>query len=177
MWIGIKDSDPRAVALFRRHYSCRDPKIDYGMYGFSGKGESMILLTVDCNALWCWRRVEGQGIYCSVFRNEGDILSSDLVKEADLLAWERWSDERHYTHVNPKEVHGDGKCFKAAGWAKLKERTKKNKLIILEIIRSLDGHRISAYSPGSNVISEEMAMWLKRDTTLELEPLVCSKTT
>jgi len=132
-WVGIKDGDPRAVALYRKHYSCRDPKIDYVRYGFSGKGESMVMITLDCLALWCWRKVENQGIYCSVFRNEGNILSSDLIREADRLAWQHWNDRRHFTHVNPREVNGDGKCFKAAGWRKLKLRTKKRHLIILEI--------------------------------------------
>ena len=132
-WIGVLDGDPRAVALYRRHYSCRNPLIDYMRYGFSGKGESMVLLTLKCDALWCWRKVENEGIYCSVFRNEGEVLSSDLVKEADQLAWKRWCETRHFTHVNPRKVNGDGKCFKAAGWRKLKERTKKQRLIILEM--------------------------------------------
>lgn len=135
-WFGVLDGDPRAVALYRRHYSCRDPKVDYGRYGFSGKGESMILLTLDCLALWCWRKVESEGIYCSVFHNEGSILSSSLIREADILAWEHWDESRHFTHVNPREVNGDGKCFKAAGWHKLKERTKKQNLIILEKLRN-----------------------------------------
>ena len=134
-WIPILDGDPRAVSLYRRHYSCRNPKIDYVRYGFSGKGESLVLLTLDCRALWSWRKVEGEGIYCSVFRNEGDILSSELVKGADLLAWQKWDDERHFTHINGSIVKGDGKCFKAAGWHKLKGRTKKHGLIILEIFR------------------------------------------
>jgi len=132
-WIGVKDGDPRAVALYRRHYSCRNPKIDYVRYGFSGKGESMVLLTSDCLALFCWRKVENEGIYCSVFHNESSVLSSDLIREADCLAWQHWTEKRHFTHVNPREVGGDGKCFKAAGWRKLKEHTKKSKLIILEI--------------------------------------------
>lgn len=133
-WLPIKDSDPRAVALFRRHYSCRNPEIDYVRYGFSGNGESMVMLTLDCKALWCWRLVESEGVYCSVFRNEGLILSSLLVREADSLAWERWRNiPRHYTHIDGQKVGGDGKCFKAAGWKKLKGRTKKNHLITLEI--------------------------------------------
>jgi len=131
-WIEVKDGDPRAVSLFRRHYSCRNPKIDYGRYGFSGKGESMVLITEDCQALWCWRKVEGEGIYCSVFHNEGHILSSELIKEADQLAWARWLEDRHYTHVNPRIVQGDGKCFKMAGWKKLSGRTKKLGLVTLE---------------------------------------------
>ena len=132
-WFAVRDGDPRAVALYRRHYSCRGPKIDYVRYGFSGKGESMILLTLDCLALWCWRLVKNEGVYCSVFRNESNVLSSDLIKEADVLAWQRWDDTRHFTHVNPRVVKGDGKCFKMAGWHKLKSRTKKQRLIILEI--------------------------------------------
>lgn len=134
-WIEVKDGDPRAVTLYRRHYSCRNPKTDYCRYGFSGKGESMVLLTLKCDALWCWRRVTKEGIYCSAFRNEGATLSSDLIKEADMLAWEHWAEDRHYTHVNPRQVKGDGKCFKAAGWHKLPGRTKKQSLITLEILR------------------------------------------
>lgn len=136
-WIEVKDGDARAVTLYRRHYSCRDPKVDYVRYGFSGKGESMVLLTPDCLALWCWRLVENVGVNCTVFHNESDILSSELVHEADLLAWEHWKVSRHYTYVDGKQVNGDGKCFKAAGWRKLSRRTKKNHLIELEIFRSL----------------------------------------
>lgn len=95
----------------------------------------MVLLTSDCKALWCWRKVTGEGIYCSVFHNESKVLSSELIKEADNLAWQRWADDRHYTHVNPHKVKGDGKCFKRAGWIKCKKRTIKNHLILLEIYR------------------------------------------
>lgn len=135
-WIEVKDGDPRAVALFRRHYSCRDPKIDYVRYGFSGKGESMVLLTKNCDALWCWRKVKGEGIQCSVFHNESSTLSSKLILEAEELAWNRWPNERVYTYVNPRIVQGDGKCFKSAGWRKLKPRTKKHRLVVLEKLPS-----------------------------------------
>ena len=133
-WIEVKDGDPRAVAIYRRHYSCRNPKADLVRYGFSGKGESMILLTVKCDALFCWRRVVGEGIVCSVFHNEGGILSSDLIREACTLAQARGGEERLYTYVNPKKLNksGDGNCFKKAGWKKLKAKTKKDSLIILE---------------------------------------------
>lgn len=143
-WFSVKDGDPRAVYLFRRHYSCRDPKINYTRYGFSGNGESMILLTQDCQALWCWRLVKGEGVYCSVFHNESPILSSELVKEADELAWQRWNGvNRHFTHVNPYKVSGDGKCFKSAGWKKLPKRTKKQRLISLEVSAVSGQNRLS----------------------------------
>jgi len=131
-WIEVKDGDPRAVAIFRRHYTARE-NADYVRYGFSGKGESMVLMTKGCDALFCWRKVEGEGINCSVFRNEGGILSSELIKQAVELARVKWPNERFYTYVNLKEVKGDGACFKYAGWRKLPKRTKKNRLVELEL--------------------------------------------
>ena len=54
-WIGIHDADPRAVALYRRHYSANLKK-DHRA-GISGPSERMVLLTVDAQALWVWRLV------------------------------------------------------------------------------------------------------------------------
>jgi len=132
-WIEVRDGDARASAIFRRHYTAR-AGVDYCRYGFSGKGESMVLLTEQCDGLLCWRKVEGEGIVCSVFRNEGSVLSSELIKEAVQLASQRWRGQRLYTYVNARIVKGDGKCFKAAGFKKLRQRTKKLGLIELELI-------------------------------------------
>ena len=134
-WLPVKDTDPRAVALFTRHYSCANTAERLLRYGFSGKGECMVLITLKCDALFCWRKVEGRGINCSVFHNESEILSSVLIKEACKLAWSRWGQVRLYTYVNPRKLnkHGDGNCFKKAGWVKLRKHTVKNKLIELEI--------------------------------------------
>lgn len=131
-WIGVLDGDPRAVALFRRHYSCQKPSIDYCRYGFSGKGESMILLTLECDALWCWRKVKGEGIQCSVFRKESDALASELIREACDLAWERWPGERLYTYVNPRKIRSTnpGYCFMRAGFSRC--GMSKGGLVILE---------------------------------------------
>ena len=142
-WFGVVDGDPRAVGLFHRHYSCTNRKADHVRYGFSGNGESMILMTQDCLALFAWRKQKlndaGQsGIECTVFRNEGQILSSELIKEADELAWQRWDDARHYTYVNPKKIRSTnpGYCFLEAGWGKC--GTSKKGLVILEKVRRLD---------------------------------------
>jgi len=118
-WIAVKDGDPRAVAIFKRHYSCVNHKANHVRYGFSGKGESMVLITLRTDCLWCWRKVENEGINCSVFRNEGDIQSSELIMEADELAWQRWTNEnRHYTYVNARKIKSrhPGYCFLKAGW-------------------------------------------------------------
>lgn len=146
-WIEVKDGDPRAVSIFNRHYSCHNPangrKVDRVRYGFSGNGESMVLLTQDCRALFCWRLVKGEGVDCSVFRNEGLVLSSELITEADSLAFQVWNKEsRHYTYVNANKIRSNhpGYCFLQAGWDyqrdnKGKPILSKSGLYILELIR------------------------------------------
>ena len=123
-WIEVKDGDDRARGLFNRHYSRyhykdgRKPKI------FVGPGEKMVLLTPDCQALFIWRKFltadacNQEGVNCAVFRNEGDLLSSDLIKEAMNMAFKRWPGERLYTYVNGKKIlsTNPGYCFLMAGW-------------------------------------------------------------
>lgn len=140
-WYGTTKSDPRVVALYARHYSSakgRKNVSDWIKHGITPPGESIILLTSEAGALFVWlkqaKRDDGQvGINCAVFRNElaDRYLSSDLILEAEKIAWERWPGERLFTFVNPKMVCGDGKCFKSAGWKKLPQRTKGG-LIVLE---------------------------------------------
>ena len=137
-WIGIKDGDPRAVGLFNRHYSVRRGG-DRIRYGMSGPGESMTLLTLRCDALFIWlynkvERYDGQeGLNCTVFRNEGVILSSQLILEAEALAWRRWPGKRLFTYVWDAKVASvnPGYCFKKAGW-KPCGRNADGRLTILE---------------------------------------------
>ena len=137
-WVGIKDGDPRAVALFNRHYSARRGG-DRIRYGMSGPGQTMTLLTVQCDALYIWlnnqvERYDGQvGLNCTIFRNEGPILSSELILEAEELAWQRWPGIRLFTYVWDSKVESvnPGYCFKVAGW-KTCGRNADGRLTILE---------------------------------------------
>ena len=142
-WLSVRDGDPRARALFVRHYSARSSTVraqaigNYAM--FAGPGEKMVLLTRDCDALFVWRReqlrVDNQaGVNCSIFRNESRILSSVLIREADELAWQRWPGERHFTFVDGRKVRSinPGACFKKAGWKRCGESRKG--LVILELL-------------------------------------------
>lgn len=136
-WLAVKDGDPTARTLFRRHYSYRpyadgrDPAL------FVGPGEKLVLLTSDAKALFVWRRFRcgggHEGINCAVFRNEGSGLSSELIREADAIADQRWPYERHYTFVNSRRVESTnpGYCFLRAGWRRC-GITKWNRLVILE---------------------------------------------
>ena len=136
-WYAVKDGDAVARTIFNRHYSRhlyqdgRKPKL------FVGPGEKMVLITTDGTALFVWRKfisADGQqGVNCSIFRNECEVLSSVLILEAEQLAWTRWPGERLYTYVSPTKIKSTnpGYCFLQAGWIKCGV-TATNKLIILE---------------------------------------------
>lgn len=99
----------------------------------------MVLLTVNCDALFVWLRNtvarfdDQEGINCAVFRNEGSVLSSDLIREADDLAWQRWPGVRHFTYVADEKIKSvnPGYCFLRAGWQRC-GRNANGRLTILE---------------------------------------------
>lgn len=137
-WVEVKDGDFTGRHLFHRHYSYKPYRDGRKPLLFVGPGEKMVLLTPDAKALFVWRKFisgDGQdGVNCAVFRNEEAGLASDLIRNADRLAWERWPGERHYTYVNRKKVRSTnpGYCFLKAGWRKCGV-TKHRKLLIFEI--------------------------------------------
>lgn len=134
-WIKVRDGNLTALRLFDRHYSSRRAHVRK-QDQMVGPGGKMVLLTPDARALFAWRLFvadNGQdGVNCTVFRNEGGARSSDLIRAADDLCWERWPGERHYTYVDPEEVRSTnpGYCFLMAGWRRC--GVTKRGLVILE---------------------------------------------
>lgn len=124
-WYGIRDGDWRAWAMLNDHYSARHYRDGRRPAKVMGPGEYMLLMTLDSLAVFGWlrnRRDDDQdGISCALFRNVGPHRSSDLIREADQLAWERWEDRRHFTYVNPRKVRSlnPGYCFLQAGWTRV----------------------------------------------------------
>lgn len=123
--------------MYERHYSRKQAAGAYRNPRFIGPGECMVLRTVAYDALFAWRlarfRHDSQaGIECSIFRNEGSIRSSDLISEAQDLAWERWPGERLFTYVDPLKVASPnpGYCFKVVGWKRC--GVSRKGLILLE---------------------------------------------
>jgi hypothetical protein len=134
-WYAIKDGDPRAAAMYERHYSCVNIKARRrtGDKRICGPGEKLVLMTPDCKALFVWRKANrpdcaGQmGVYCSIFRNE------KLILEAEELARQRWPNgKRFYTYINSKRIKSSnpGYCFQMAGWKK--DGLTQGGLVILE---------------------------------------------
>lgn len=123
-WLPCLDGDPRARALYQRHYSCMNFTPTNGQ--FMPPGEKMVLLTLECDALFGWlkNRVERYdkqvGVVCTIFRNESRHLSSDLIVEAEAIAWQKWPGERLFTYVDSCAIlsPNPGYCFKKAGWRK-----------------------------------------------------------
>jgi DNA modification methylase len=139
LWEEYKDGHADALALYDRHYSARDCA---NRTQFVGPGEKMVLLTAKRDALFAWRKFIDdsgqQGVNCAVFRNEGKLLASDLIKEAMAIAWLRWPDARLYTYVDADEVRSanPGCCFKMAGWKQCGET--KGGLLILEALPGVE---------------------------------------
>lgn len=116
-------ADKRALPLADRHYSRQTP----GSPQFVKPGRSLVLWQPD--ALWVtsWPFAEHvkhdwAGAWeCSLFRNEGAGLSSELITEA--VAATRWKygdppDEGMITFIDTDEVQSDnpGYCYKCAGF-------------------------------------------------------------
>lgn len=143
-WLRVSTRDARAVSLYLRHYSAGKNGKRSTCYtaGITGPGESLVLLSELCDALFVWTRCirnDGEtGVNCSVFRNESDVLSSDLIREADVLAWERWpNEERHFTYVDPGKIRpkrDPGRCFLRAGWEYTGRRSTRG-LVVLAVSR------------------------------------------
>jgi hypothetical protein len=146
-WKRVKKTNRKAVELYSRHYSSYKSgksMSDWLNSGITPPGESTTLLLSDGDkaeecALFVWvkqkyRLDDQEGVMCSIFRNESEYLSSELIRMAEVKAWERWPGERLFTFVDADKVNSPnpGYCFKVAGWWSAGEA--KNGQVILEKI-------------------------------------------
>ena len=121
-WIIGQDGESELIAMYERHYTCRDYKDGRVRKLFCGPGEKIILTLPDRKALFVWKKfidASGQkGVNCAIFRNESQYRSSDLIREADAVADLVWPGERHYTYVRPEAIksRNPGWCYICAGW-------------------------------------------------------------
>lgn len=123
-WWVSKDGDRACIEFYERHYSAYQYRDGRKRSQFVGPGEHIVLRTYECDALFVWRRFiddGGQrGVNCAVFRNESQIQSSELIRQADAVADFAWPSARHYTFVDARKIRSTnpGFSFLAAGWRK-----------------------------------------------------------
>jgi hypothetical protein len=145
-WWVTYDTDLDCLEMYLRHYSASRYADGRDRTQFLGPGNKLVLRTEDGRAVFAWRRFiddcidqrtgeRQHGVNCAVFRNESEYLSSSLIRFADAIADETWTDRRHYTYVDSKKVasKNPGYCFIAAGWRRC--GMTKGGLIVLERLR------------------------------------------
>lgn len=96
LWRLSHRADPVAVGLADRHYSRQKP----GTPQFVPPGRCLVLVTEDGQAVWVTSWPFAQYVkhawagawVCSMFRNEGPHLSSELVRQAVAVTRWKWGD-------------------------------------------------------------------------------------
>lgn len=126
-WIRVGKFDPRAAALADRHYSRRK----VGSPQFMPPGETVILLSPGSDAVFGWWRPHPSsgivamngldGWTCTIFRNESQQRSSDLILAAEEFLLDLGvtvGPDGLITYVWDSRVSSQnpGYCFKRAGW-------------------------------------------------------------
>lgn len=119
-------ADTRALPIADRHYNRQKP----GTPQFVPPGRCVVLLTEKANALWItsWPFAEyvkhawAGAWVCSCFRNEGPILSSELIREAVAITRSVYGEPPELgmiTFVDADKVRhkrDPGRCFIRAGF-------------------------------------------------------------
>ncbi len=129
-WVEVNKCHPVAVSLADRHYTRQTP----GAAQFTRPGVNLVLVREDGTVVWVtWRPIPQVGRKdqleaweCTLFRNEGASLSSDIIRQAVDITWRRWgwppkdgfitaigieqTAKRRGKHSRP------GACYIAAGW-------------------------------------------------------------
>ena len=103
LWDGLVAThcaDDDCSILADRHYSRRTP----GARQFLYSGRKLVLRDVGGLVLFGWifmedqYRLDGQtGYNCAIFRNESQRLSSDIILEAEAMAFAKWGSKTGLT--------------------------------------------------------------------------------
>jgi hypothetical protein len=127
MWEGLVATnhlDAECSELADRHYSRRT----VGARQFLYSGRKLVLRDAAGLVLfgWVWpdesMRMDNQkGYNCAIFRNESTRRASDIILEAEAMAFAKWGPNRIYTYVDGGKIKSvnPGYCFKKAGWARI----------------------------------------------------------
>lgn len=141
VWHRSHRFDKRALPLADRHYNRRK----VGSPQFVPPARCLVLLTADADALWvtsypiaAYVRHAWAGAWvCSLFRNEGPLLSSRLIEAAVAATRTAWEPPPlgMVTFVDPgktRRKRDPGRCYRRAGWTPV--GMTKGGLVALQIL-------------------------------------------
>ncbi|MED4779527.1 hypothetical protein [Brevibacillus choshinensis] len=120
-WVVTNKGDIACRTLADKHYS----RQTVGASQFCRPGKNLVLRTAAGDAaivFWSGIRDDGLEAYeITLFRNESQFLSSDLIKwglAAVTKLWGHPPTDQIITYVNPDRIqsHNPGYCFKKAGF-------------------------------------------------------------
>lgn len=138
-WQQVTKFDPRAAKLADGHYSRRT----VGSTQFMPPGETIILLSHDELAVFGWWRPHPRsgikqmngldGWTCTIFRNTGPLLSSELILDAEhALEGRTCGPDGLLTYVWDRKVRSSnpGCCFKKAGYRRVGRSADNRKTLL-----------------------------------------------
>ncbi len=135
-WIVTNKGDVSCRLLADRHYS----RQSVGDKQFCRPGKNMVLRTPNADAVWVtWKGIRDDGLdalECTIFRNESQYLSSDMIKYAIAASIDKWGDlpqDGLITYVDQSKVRSKnpGFCFLMAGFERI-GRSKNRGLLLLQ---------------------------------------------
>lgn len=130
-WQMVHKSDPRALKLADRHYTRQKP----GTPQFCRPGHNIVLLSESEDALWVtWSGIRDDGYdgwECTMFRNEGEYLSSHLIVLALGVTRKLWGIPPQDGILTYVGTHLRGGCFHAAGFKAIGHSKSGKKLLQL----------------------------------------------
>ena len=145
LWVPVNKFTPAAARLADGHYSRRT----VGSPQFMPPGQTLVLMTSDERAVFGWWRPDPSsgivamngldGWTCTIFRNTGPVLSSELVLEAEreLLTRYDCGPDGLLTYVWDRKVLSvnPGYCFKVAGWKAIGRSADGRKTLLQKLLR------------------------------------------
>jgi hypothetical protein len=142
--------DSEMAALADRHYS----RQKHGAAQFSPNGKKLVLRNNEGTVLFVWMypqfRLDRQtGYNCTLFRNESNRLSSEIILEAERIVFDYWGADRLYTFIDRRKIKSPnpGYCFKMAGWTFQGFSRKRRKVILAKALKAEEAHVTSNHDP------------------------------
>jgi hypothetical protein len=126
IWRQSFRADRRAALIADRHYT----RQSIGSCQFVPPGRCLVFVTQNYDALWVtsfpysqYVKHEWAGAWmCSIFRNEGECLSSDLIRDAVAATRWMWGEPPPLGFVTfvdrnkTRRKRDPGRCYRKAGW-------------------------------------------------------------